>query len=98
MAGPLATVHCSNDRSWEDKGDQVDKGFFEVVGTLQTDGSIVSMTTVAMGENLGAQWLARLRPHDPNPPARPPARSLACRHMAPRASYMSYVYDIQRAS
>jgi hypothetical protein len=53
-AGPAATVHCSHDRSWEDKNDQVDKGFFEVIGTLQADGSIVSMTSVAMGDNLGA--------------------------------------------
>ena len=32
----------------------MDKGFFEVVGTLQADGSIMSMTSIAMGDNLGA--------------------------------------------
>ena len=32
----------------------MDKGYFEVVGTLQADGSIMSMTSIAMGDNLGA--------------------------------------------
>eukprot|EP00320_Phaeocystis_rex_P019785 CAMPEP_0119063176 /NCGR_PEP_ID=MMETSP1178-20130426/6581_1 /TAXON_ID=33656 /ORGANISM="unid sp, Strain CCMP2000" /LENGTH=177 /DNA_ID=CAMNT_0007044515 /DNA_START=39 /DNA_END=573 /DNA_ORIENTATION=+ len=50
--GPPATVHCGHDRSWEDKSDQIGKGFYEVIGTLQADGSIVSMTTVSMGDNI----------------------------------------------
>ena len=99
-AGPAATVHCSHDRSWEDKNDQVDKGFFEVIGTLQADGSIVSMTSVAMGDNLGAPARPPVQPRDPLPIASPfgpsgqPAGSTPARPPSPRPTFPRVSQDL----
>ena len=49
----------------------VGKGFYEVIGTLQADGSIQEMNCVFMGENLGAHEAQHA-----TPPAAPHIHSL----------------------
>ena len=52
-AGPTATVHCPGGTQFF--SGYADKGFFEVVGTLNSDATISSMQTVYMGDNFGAR-------------------------------------------
>lgn len=57
VAGPLATIHCPAGTS--QFNGMAGKGYFEVIGTLNHDGTIAQMQTVFMGENFGGRHIAR---------------------------------------
>ena len=52
--------------------DQINKGIYEVVGTLQSNGQIQETDTVFMGDNLG-EAAPGASPHPPHSPTRPSA-------------------------
>lgn len=50
---PPATIACPNGEEMAKfHSEEMGKGYYEVVGTLNADGSITQMTTTFMGQNL----------------------------------------------
>ena len=64
-------VSCQANGTHKYMSDTVGKGCYEVIGTLQSNGTIAEMNTVFMGENFGAS--------KPTPSALPAARACAPR-------------------
>ena len=59
--GPLASIDVGNDsRRGSYVAEMMNKGFYEVIGTLQADGTIASMTTTTMGDSLDMDMYAEM--------------------------------------
>ena len=59
--GPLASIDVGNDsHRGSYVAEMMNKGFYEVIGTLQADGTIASMTTTTMGDGLDMDMYAEM--------------------------------------